>query len=74
MIDTDTIVLTKMWLLYICMCNVVKKFGEEAQDGGGPRREFFRLLADDLRSSMCIGSDGTYSFRHDIIALQVCVA
>ena len=57
------------------MCNVdFYKIGEEAQYGCGPRREFFHLLADDVRSSMCIGSDDTYFFRHDIIALQLCVA
>ena len=45
--------------------------GEDGQDGGGPRREFFRLLADDIRCSMCIGRNGYYVLRHDTTGLQV---
>ena len=45
--------------------------GEEAQDGGGPRREFFRLFADNVRSTMCIGFNNAYVFKHDVTALQV---
>ena len=28
--------------------------GEEAQDGGGPRRKIFRLFAEEVKSKMCI--------------------
>lgn len=48
----------------------VSFFGEEAQDGGGPRREFFRLLADGIKSSMCVGSNECYILRHDVVGLQ----
>ena len=46
---------------------------EDAQDGGGPRREFFRLFGHAIQNSMCIGSNGSYVFRHDIVGLQVCI-
>ena len=49
-----------------------KVLGEEGYDAGGPRREFFRLLADDVKKSMCITRNGhSYSLRHDVYGLQV---
>ena len=40
-------------------------------DGGGPKREFWRLLACDVRQSMCMGHADNYVLRHDVIGLQV---
>ena len=45
--------------------------GEEGLDGGGPRREFFRLFANEVRDRMCFGNNAKYFFRHDVTALQV---
>ena len=49
----------------------MKFLGEAGHDGGGLRREFFRLLAHDIKSSFFIGRDNSFVLRHDIIALQV---
>ncbi len=49
----------------------INLMGEEGQDGGGPRREFFRLFADEMKSSMCIGRNGQYVLMHDVSGLQV---
>ena len=49
----------------------VQFLGEEGDDGGGPRREFFALLAREIQSSLCEGQSSRCFFRHDSIALQV---
>ena len=57
------------------MCNItfqVTFVGEGAIDYGGPRREFFRLLAAKASKSMFIGSDDMMFFSMDTAALQVC--
>ena len=48
--------------------------GEDGQDGGGPSWEFFRLLADDISCSMCIGRNVYYVLRLDTTGLQVHVS
>ena len=45
--------------------------GESALDYGGPRREFFRLLASDAAQSLFVGNDGMKFFYLDPTALQV---
>ena len=47
--------------------------GEGAIDQGGPRREFFRLLAEEIGSRCMIGKDGHKFWLADVGALQVCV-
>jgi hypothetical protein len=47
----------------------IKFLGEEGYDGGGPRREFFRLLANDVKRSMCVGREDSYFLRHDVNGL-----
>ena len=59
-----------------CMMSIyihvqISFLGEEGDDGGGPRREFFRLLADDVKYSMCIGRSNAYVFRHDTTGIRV---
>ena len=49
----------------------VQFLGEEGDDGGGPRREFFALLSRDIQSSLCEGQPLRCFLRHDSIALQV---
>ena len=46
--------------------------GEEAVDGGGVKREFFRLLAYEVKLFMCVGKKNCYGLRHDTPGLQVC--
>ena len=45
--------------------------GEAAVDEGGPKREFWRLLGDEIRARMCAGDNDYLSLDHDIIGLQV---
>lgn len=45
--------------------------GEAAIDEGGPKREFWRLLGDEIRARMCAGDNDRLSLDHDIIGLQV---
>ena len=54
------------------ICHQVQFLGEAGEDGGGPRREFFTLLAKDTRSSLFEGEASRCFLRHDSIALQVC--
>ena len=49
----------------------VQFLGEEGDDGGGPRREFFALISRDIQSSLCEGQSSRCFLRHDSIALQV---
>ena len=49
----------------------VQFLGEEADDGGGPRREFFALLAKEIQSSLFEGKSPRCFLRHDSIGLQV---
>ena len=41
-------------------------------DYGGPRREFFRLLASEAAESFFIGNDFMKFFSMNATALQVC--
>ncbi|XP_019859560.1 PREDICTED: uncharacterized protein LOC109587781 [Amphimedon queenslandica] len=48
----------------------VEFLGEEAVDGGGVKREFFRLLAYEVKLFMCVGKKNCYELRHDTPGLQ----
>ena len=45
--------------------------GEGAIDHGGPRREFFRLLAKEASEHYFQGAPGCKFFTNNVIALQV---
>lgn len=45
--------------------------GEEAEDGGGPRRELWRLLAVSIKSAYFEGVEDNLIIRHDTLAVQV---
>ena len=45
--------------------------GEGAVDYGGPRREFFRILASDAAKSFFVGNDFMKFFSMDATAFQV---
>lgn len=45
--------------------------GEDAEDGGGPRREFWRLFGEELKASLLEGTSGRCIVRHDAVALKV---
>ena len=45
--------------------------GEGAVDSGGPRREFFRLFAEDSQGYFFFGSTSTKFFFADVSAVQV---
>ena len=45
--------------------------GEGAIDHGGPRREFFRLLAKEASEHYFHGAPGCKFFTNNVIALQV---
>ena len=49
----------------------VKFVGEEAEDGGGPRRELWRLLALSIKSTYFEGIEDNLIIRHDTLAVQV---
>ena len=49
----------------------MKFLGEEAIDEGGPKHEFWRLLATDIKSKMCIGGEDQLTLEHDVLGLQV---
>ena len=40
-------------------------------DEGGPKREYWRLLAVDIMTKLCIGSDDQLTLEHDVPGLQV---
>ena len=48
--------------------------GEEAQDAGGPLREYFRLLWRDVASDGCIfaGADDCRVLAHNMLSLHSC--
>ena len=46
--------------------------GEEAVDGGGPRREFARLFSKELRNTIFEGPPNKGVIKHDSVGLQVC--
>ena len=50
----------------------VQFLGEEGEDGGGPSREFWSLLAKDVSESLFEGRENAKVLRHDSLALQVC--
>lgn len=55
-------------------CSIQIEFvGECAEDGGGPRREFWTLLAREVASTMFTGFDYRLAPIHDVVGLQVCV-
>ena len=45
--------------------------GEEAVDEGGPRREFWRVLGEEIRKTMCAGDNEKLCLEHDVVGLQV---
>ena len=45
--------------------------GEFAEDGGGPCREFWILLAKEVASTMFTGLDYRLVPIHDVVGLQV---
>ena len=45
--------------------------GEAGEDGGGPRREFWALLSNEIRSSLFEGVGSHLVLRHDAVGLQV---
>ena len=49
----------------------MKFLGEEAQDEGGPKREFWRLLAGEIKAQMCVGGEDRLTLEHDVLGLQV---
>ena len=57
--------------IIIIQCVQVKFIGEEAVDQGGPKREYWRLLAIDIMTKLCIGSDDRLTLEHDVLGLQV---
>ena len=61
------------YILYltIILCVQVQFIGEEALDQGGPKREYWRLLAIDIMAKLCTGSDQRLTFEHDVLGLQV---
>lgn len=46
--------------------------GEGAIDEGGPKWEFFRLLAKDVSATYFVGEEHSKFFQNNILALQVC--
>lgn len=52
-------------------CVQVNFIGEEAIDQGGPKREFWRLLAIDIMTKLCIGSDHRLTLEHNVAGLEV---
>eukprot|EP00794_Sanderia_malayensis_P001628 gene1628-1807_t len=51
----------------------VQFIGEEVVDAGGPQKEFFTVLFEDVkRYLLCSGDGVTYMFLHDIEKLQNC--
>ena len=49
----------------------VKFVGEEAVDEGGPKREFWRVLGEEIRKHMCAGDNEKLCLEHDVVGLQV---
>ena len=49
----------------------VKFVDEEGIDEGGPKREFWQLLAMDIQAGVCVGSGYRLTLEHDILGLQV---
>ena len=49
----------------------VRFVGEGAVDHGGPRREFFRLLAINAKERMFMGPPTRKFFATDVAAIQV---
>lgn len=43
--------------------------GEIAQDGSGPSREFWGLLAKDIKASLFDGYENQLVIRHDVVGL-----
>ena len=44
---------------------------EEAIDTGGPTREFWRLLVEEVVKEYCVGDPGMSIFTKNVPALQV---
>ena len=64
-----------MFIIFYCILASliiiqVEFLGEEAEDGGGPKREFWSLIAKDIRETF----EGPVNRKiplHDVIGLQV---
>lgn len=64
---THTLIFISSLQEYITQVSFI---GEEAEDGGGPRREFWRLFGQELLTLM-EGNPGNCTLRHDAVALTV---
>ena len=49
----------------------MKFVGEEADDSGGPRREYWALLAEEIRFNICESNQKSCVLRHDSVGLMV---
>ena len=58
--------------MQVCSLQQVDFVGEEAEDGGGPSREFWTLISKEVSESLFEGSENSKILRHDSLALQVC--
>lgn len=45
--------------------------GESAEDCGGPRREFWALLGNEIQMNICEGRPTSCVIRHDSVGLVV---
>ena len=45
--------------------------GEDAIDEGGPKREFWHILALDVKAKLCVGSEDRLTLDHNVPGLQV---
>ena len=54
----------------LCQHNRLRP-SKDAIDEGGPKREFWRLLALDIKSQLCISSGDRLTIDHDVLCLQV---
>ena len=52
----------------------VRFVGEGAVDYGGPRREFFRLLASAAQQTFLVGSHDYKFFGSNVSAIQVIIS
>ena len=45
--------------------------GEEGEDYGGPRREFWSLLGHEVLTNLCEGRPDSAVLKHDSVSLMV---
>ena len=61
------------FFLHCCCYNQVNFVGEGAINRSGPRREFFRILAQEFASTYLIGPDDNKYMQSNVTVLQVCM-